>query len=91
MSDTTAAKAFVARVLGEILGDDGLAWLPKQGTVVRARPPDETSGLATGAHHRCRLEGCNGWRISVRWPDGKRTQPCTDGMEELEDGSWRIR
>ncbi len=27
------------------------------------------AGVATGAVHRCRMEGCQGERVSVRWPD----------------------
>ena len=34
-------------------------------------------GVATGSQHRCRLAGCNGLRISVKWPDGKTTFPCS--------------
>jgi hypothetical protein len=48
-------------------------------------------GKTTGASHSCTMEGCNGKRISVLWEDGKRTRPCSKGMEWLEtSNSWRI-
>lgn len=75
----------------EIYG--GLYILPQKGTKVWAWNPDGSLtlfGIATGSFHRCTMACCSGLRISVKWPDGKHTQPCTDGMEILEDGSWRI-
>lgn len=26
---------------------------------------------------RCSMESCTGWRMNVRWEDGKRTMPCS--------------
>lgn len=40
--------------------------------------------------HPCRLEGCRGNRIPVRWPNGQITRPCTEGMEQRPDGDWQI-
>ena len=37
-------------------------------------------GLATGGGYLCRLEGCTGWRIGVRWSSGRITFPCSKGM-----------
>lgn len=48
------------------------------------------TGRATGSTHRCRMHGCNGRRITVRWPDRKITHPCTKGMERAPDGGWRV-
>ena len=47
-------------------------------------------GDLTGASHRCQLDGCTGRRLSVRWPDGRHTFPCTQGMNVREDGEWEI-
>jgi hypothetical protein len=47
------------------------------------------AGTITGMSE-CRLEGCRGTRISVRWPDGKRTFPCLRGCTVLSDGNVRI-
>jgi len=48
-------------------------------------------GLTTGSHHSCRLEGCSGLRISVKWSDGTHTYPCSKGMSyEMDDDSWQI-
>ena len=48
-------------------------------------------GIPTGSGRICNLEGCSGMRIGVRWPDGKLTFPCTDGMRSTKtDGVWEI-
>lgn len=46
-------------------------------------------GECRGTYHRCRMEGCNGLRITVRWPEGRITYPCSKGLEPFE-GGWRI-
>ncbi len=61
----------------------------EKGTVVFARD-GLVAGVSTGATHRCRLEGCNGLRVTVKWPDGKITHPCTKGMATLPSGQWKI-
>jgi len=38
-------------------------------------------GKPTGSTRVCRLEGCTGRRMGVRWSDGKLTFPCTKGMK----------
>ena len=50
----------------------------------------EEFGIATGKWHHCRLHGCTGARITVRWSDGKITYPCTKGMSIREDGCYQI-
>lgn len=48
-------------------------------------------GAATGNWHHCQLEGCNGMRIAVRWPNGRLTFPCTKGMTfNREDDSYEL-
>jgi len=61
----------------------------RKGTVIRSRDGKE-EGLATGSTHRCRLEGCLGVRVTTRWMDGKVTHPCSKGLAELNDGTWKI-
>jgi len=46
-------------------------------------------GRTTGGVRPCTLEGCLGLRIGVRWPDGKLTWPCSEGMARRR-GAWRI-
>lgn len=46
-------------------------------------------GEVIGETH-CRLEGCTGIRLRVRWKDGKITLPCTEGMKVRKDGHWQI-
>lgn len=48
-------------------------------------------GLVTGGTRQCGLEGCKGPLIGVRWPDGKMTWPCREGMFERPDGALEIR
>ncbi|MBF3053552.1 hypothetical protein HKW90_03945 [Pseudomonas aeruginosa] len=48
------------------------------------------AGMATGAVHRCRMEGCRGERVSVRWPDGHFTYPCSRGLVLRTDGARQI-
>lgn len=39
---------------------------------------------------RCSLEGCNGVRIHVKWPDGKSTYPCSKGCKRVDDETMQI-
>jgi hypothetical protein len=43
-------------------------------------------GVASGHTKVCRLGGCPGMRIMVRWPDGTRTWPCSEGLMAHGDG-----
>ena len=47
-------------------------------------------GRATGNHHDCSMHGCPGQRVSVRWPNGKITFPCSKGMRVRANGDWEI-
>lgn len=38
----------------------------------------------------CTMEGCNGWRIHVRWPNGKNTYPCSRGCKVIDDNTMQI-
>jgi hypothetical protein len=49
------------------------------------------AGRIVGVGKLCTLEGCRGWRLPVRWADGKLTWPCTRGMAvRAQDGQWQI-
>ena len=48
------------------------------------------AGRLTGGTRVCRLEGCGGLRIGVRWPDGTITWPCVRGMRLRKDGQYQI-
>ena len=41
-------------------------------------------GVVIGGGDDCQLEGCGGVKLSVRWPDGQLTRPCTKGMTDVE-------
>ena len=58
------------------------------GTPVQASDGKLTGSICGRGFH-CRLESCSGLRIPVRWPDGRRTYPCTKGMFYIK-GTWRI-
>lgn len=38
-------------------------------------------GKTTGGTRQCKLEGCSGCRIGVRWPNGEITWPCSKGLK----------
>jgi hypothetical protein len=40
---------------------------------------------------RCRLDGCLGTGLLVRWPDGQRTWICAKGCRVRNDGVYQIR
>jgi hypothetical protein len=59
------------------------------GVTVRGRGDYKLKGKTTGSAHRCRLDGCSGWRIVVKWEDGHVTHPYSKGMLLSKKG-WRI-
>lgn len=40
-------------------------------------------GVVIGSSEYCPLAGCSGIPLSVRWPDGSLTKPCTKGMVDV--------
>ena len=62
--------------------------LIEPGTPVVSRD-GKLRGKTNRKHFRCRMDGCFGWRIAVKWPGGKWTYPCSKGME-YDEGQWRI-
>ena len=59
-----------------------------KGTMIWSRDGKQ-AGVATGGQHLCRLHGCTGVRIAVRWPDGRHTFPCSKGIV-AKRGRWQI-
>jgi len=48
-------------------------------------------GKTTGGNRHCTMEGCRGFRLGVRWQDGKLTWPCTHGMNwDSRENVWKI-
>lgn len=47
-------------------------------------------GKLTGGERLCRLEGCLGRRLAVRWTDGALTWPCTGAIKIRRDGQYQI-
>ena len=50
-----------------------------EGQLIRSRD-GKLIGVFTGHSRPCALEGCRGVRLRVKWPDGKYTWPCSQGM-----------
>lgn len=51
----------------------------------------KNKGILTGGERACPLEGCSGVRLRTKWPDGRITWPCTEGMETtVRDKQWII-
>ena len=64
---------------------------PARGQRVAARCVPTATGSVIGVRQFCRLEGCGARRLIVRWPDGKRTEPCLRGCEwDRSDQCWII-
>ncbi|MBE3144532.1 MAG: hypothetical protein IMZ61_11505 [Planctomycetes bacterium] len=59
-----------------------------KGTLVYSRDAKHR-GRLTGSRRLCSLEGCGGFKLGVRWDNGKTTFPCTNGMS-FRKISWRI-
>jgi hypothetical protein len=64
-------------------------------TVADTCPPiwnaqNTAQGTFTGEERPCRVKGCRGWRVQIRWPDGSVTWPCSRGFQVQIDGSARI-
>lgn len=49
-------------------------------------------GKTTGGAFPCRLEGCRGRRIAIRWAEGRMTYPCSKGLKVRKDleSTWQI-
>lgn len=74
------------------MSEDDKPWFQK-GTKVLSRD-GKRAGEMTGSRHHCRMEGCRGSRIAVRWQEStggtKVTFPCSRGLEPVQDG-WQIK
>ena len=46
-------------------------------------------GCTTGATRHCRLAGCSGVRMVVKWENGRVTYPCVEGVAWRGD-AWQI-
>lgn len=50
----------------------------------------EQAGIVTGSTKDCTLECCRGVRILVRWPGGRTTWPCSNGLREINSEEWQV-
>jgi hypothetical protein len=65
----------------ELLCDKGTTILSRDGKL---------KGTVMGTTFPCRLMGCNGIRITTKWPNGKITYPCSKGII-VRSGHWQIQ
>lgn len=56
-------------------------------TVMLSRDGSKSSKIRNLHSYRCRMEGCLGWRICVKWPDGHYTYPCSDGCKQVNENT----
>jgi len=61
----------------------------KKGTIILDRDGKQ-KGVCSGNIRPCSLEGCNGVRVSVTWPDGRRSFPCSKGITTNKRGQLQI-
>lgn len=54
------------------------------------RTGTETGEIKKLNCYPCRMEGCTGVRIHVKWPDGRRTYPCSKGCKVIDDDTLQI-
>lgn len=81
-------KAILDRWLPKLQVVAGQAVLPRAGSSLREH---RVTGKTTGHVRRCVMHGCPGTRIRVRWPDGRSTWPCSEGMTYDEaTKTWEI-
>ena len=58
--------------------------------IMLSRDGKEKGRIINENSYQCRLEGCRGWRMSVRWDDGKLTYPCSHGTKSIDENTYQI-
>ena len=61
--------------------------LPK---FVISRDGTETGRVVSAHGSPCQLEGCNGVKYGVRWPDGKLTRICSKGTVTVDADTAKL-
>ena len=84
----TTVRKLLAAITGKTI-DDGV-YVGKRIYGRKGSDFEKVCGVVTNTGI-CTLEGCGGTRLSVRWPDGKRTYPCAKGCRQRKNGDLEIR
>lgn len=63
--------------------------LPESGDECLSRDATDT-GRFTGSNYPCRLAGCTGVRLGVKWSNKSVTWPCSKGLKKLEISKWQL-
>jgi len=87
MSTTNLVNKSTAQVVLDAFGREALVATVRKGQKVVG--PYGAIGTTTGGRRPCKLEGCTGGQIAVRWEDRKLTYCCTAGMTFKND-IWKI-
>ena len=58
--------------------------------IMLSRDGKEEGEIINLQAYPCQMMGCTGMRISVRWPVGKRTFPCSKGCTQVNAHTWQI-
>lgn len=61
--------------------------LPK---FVISRDGSEQGRVVSTYGSPCRMEGCNGIRFGVRWPDGKLTRICSRSISYINEDTVKL-
>ncbi len=59
-------------------------------TVMLSRDGKMVGKIVNRHSYRCRMEGCLGWRICVKWPDEHHTYPCECGCRSIDKNTLQI-
>lgn len=64
--------------------------MEKEFAKILSRDGKEEGVILNEHSYRCRMEGCSGWRMSVRWSNGRLTFPCTRGCKVIGKHTLKI-
>lgn len=59
-------------------------------TKMLSRDGTETGTIVKMRCYKCRMEGCTGWRIQVKWPEGNYTYPCSKSTRIVDKDTLQI-
>ena len=54
------------------------------------RDGTQTGEILNMRSRKCQMEGCPGWRIHVKWPNGRHTYPCEKGVNIIDAETMQI-
>lgn len=79
------ARSILLTLRGHTVEDDAAVYI---GRMIWSRA-GTVKGVVTDTS-LCRLEGCGGTRLHVKWSDGRRSYPCARGCDARKNGDLQI-